>query len=73
MKPNTIERRDFIKLLALGGTALGAGLAVPTVVGTTDRGRLLRSQDEYGAFTVEQSRLAGFPYRVDAAAIAPMS
>jgi reductive dehalogenase len=73
MNPNSIDRRDFIKILSLGGAALGAGLAAPTVVGTTSRGKLLTSQDEYGGFTVEQSRMEGFPYQVKSDVIKPMS
>jgi len=73
MYDNSFNRRDFIKLLSLGGAALGVGMTAPTVIGTTDRGTLLASREEYGDFTVEQSRIEGFPYQVDPDVLRPMS
>jgi reductive dehalogenase len=73
MHDNSFNRRDFIKLLSVGGAALGVGMTAPTVIGTTARGLLVTSQEEYGGFTVEQSRVEGFPYHVDSDVLRPMS
>jgi reductive dehalogenase len=73
MHDNSFNRRDFIKLLSIGGAALGVGMTAPTVIGTTTRGTLLASQEKYGDFTVEQSRIEGFPYQVDPDVLRPMS
>jgi reductive dehalogenase len=73
MNDNTLERRDFIKLLSMGGAALGLGMSTPTVIGTTPRGTLVSSREEYGGFTVEQSLMEGFPYRADPDVLRPMS
>ena len=73
MNGGPVTRRDFVKLLSLGGAAVGAGMAAPSVVGTTPRGILLASADEYGGFTVEQSRMEGFPYRCDHEVLKAMS
>ncbi|MFA9454826.1 MAG: twin-arginine translocation signal domain-containing protein, partial [Candidatus Aminicenantaceae bacterium] len=73
MNKNSFDRRDFIKLLSVGGAVLGVGMAAPKVVGTTARGTLMTSRDEYGGFTVEQSRVEGFPYQTNPDVLKAMS
>ena len=72
MNENAFDRRDFIKLLSVGGAALGVGMAAPKVIGTTDRGTLVASREKYGDFTVEQSRVEGFPYKIKPDVLKPL-
>jgi len=60
-----INRRDFLKVLGTGATALSAGFAVPNVVGTTERGYLLESKELYGGFLVETLSKNDPPYEID--------
>ena len=41
MHDNSFNRRDFIKLLSVGGAALGVGMGVPTVIGTRNSAAVL--------------------------------
>lgn len=65
-------RRDFLKLLSTGGTALGLGMAAPVILGETRRGVVVESQEEYGDLPVEIRTDNKKPYRINADVLSPM-
>ncbi len=73
MIKNALDRRDFLKILALGGSAFGLGMSAPRIVDRTNRGFLISSPEEYGEFVVEKSREKAFPYLINPDILKPMS
>ncbi len=71
MKDTDLDRREVLKAMGMGATALGVGLAAPTIVARTARGELLRSEQEYGGFTVERMP-ATDAYEVDPEVLKPI-
>ncbi len=53
MSKNNIERRDFLKKMGLGTFAVGVGLGIPSVIGQTKDGFLIKNETEYGETPVE--------------------
>jgi hypothetical protein len=72
MPENSIDRRNFIKLLSTGSAALGLGISTPKVLGKTKNGILVESQDKYGDFPVEIRTNKNFPYEIDPKVLKPM-
>jgi len=61
-----MDRRSFL-------SSLGAGMAVPRVVGHTESGVLVESEAEYGGFLVEKLSGGTAPYEVDGTVLKAMS
>lgn len=61
MSDQSVNRRDFLKLIGLGG----AGFAVPTVIGKSSNGYLVESEEEYSGFLVEKLSGDKPPYEYD--------
>jgi reductive dehalogenase len=70
---NSIPRRDFLKWMGMGSTAIGLSLSQSRLIAKTTRGTLVESPDEYGGFLVEKIRGKSFPYEYDTKTIKPMS
>ncbi len=68
-----LDRRAFLGLVGTGSAILGAGIALPRVVAATERGYLVESESEYGAFQVEQLTGGRRPYDIDPDVLEPMS
>jgi epoxyqueuosine reductase len=61
----SIDRRDFLKLMGLGTSAVGAGILAPRIIAKTSHGVLAESESEYGGFQVEKLNGKKFPYTYD--------
>jgi reductive dehalogenase len=73
MSEKSIKRRDFLRVLGIGGAALGAGLTIPTVIARTENGVLVESKDEYGGFLVEKMTNGKYPYQCNLDVLKRMS
>lgn len=60
-----INRRELLKALGVGAAALGSGFAAPRLVARTENGELVRSESEYGGFTVERMTVRNGVYEYD--------
>lgn len=60
-------------MLGIGTAAVGAGIAAPKVIGTTDNGVLVESEAQYGGFPVEKLTNGKYPYRYKPAVLKRMS
>jgi reductive dehalogenase len=65
MPDRSIDRRSFLQMVGLGGTALGVGLTAPHVIAETARGVIVESESEYGPLPVEKLTDGTFPYECD--------
>ncbi len=72
MPENSLDRRNFIKLLSTGSAALGLGFSAPTLLGKTNNGMIVESQDKYGDFPVEIRTNKNFPYEIAPKILKPM-
>lgn len=74
MRDHSLQRRDFLKLLSLGGAALGMNLSPPRILGQTQdgTGTIVESPDEFGDIIVEKRRYKDFPYEVNTEVLKPM-
>jgi reductive dehalogenase len=68
-----MDRRIFLNAFGGGSAVLGAGFAMPRLVGRTAAGVLVESEAEYGGFLVEKLSGDRVPYEVDNAVLEPMS
>lgn len=68
-----MDRRDFLQLLGIGATTAGTLFSAVEIVGQTDKGVLVKSEDLYSGFTVEKLKKGKFPYEVDPAVLKQMS
>ena len=68
-----MDRRDFLKVMGIGASVLGAGLSTPRIVAKTSSGILLESPDEYGGFIVERLEGNKLPYQYDPDKLKKMS
>ncbi len=73
MTNEQLPRRDFLKLLGIGGGSIGALAAGVTIVGNTDNGVLVQSKDQYDGFTVEKMKKGKLPYECDPKVLKRMS
>lgn len=73
MDKKTVNRRDFIKLLGIGASSLGLGIAGPKPIANTRDGTLVESPGEYGGFLVEKLKAKNFPYEYNTEKIKQMS
>jgi len=73
MDKQTVNRRNFIKLLGIGASSLGLGTAGPKPMAKTREGTLIESPGEYGGFLVEKLNAKNFPYEYDTEKIKRMS
>lgn len=65
MSEKSLKRRDFLKIVGVGTTAIGVGLAAPKIIAKTANGFLVESKEEYGGFQVEKLIKGKFPYEYD--------
>jgi reductive dehalogenase len=72
MKYIDLQRREILKSVGVGVTALGLGTAASTIIARTARGELHQSEEEYGGFTVERLMVSN-AYEVDPKVLEPMS
>lgn len=72
MSDHPLQRRDFLKLLSMGGAALGFSLSPPRILGQTQNGTVVESPDEYGDIIVEKRKYKDFPYEVNIEVLKPM-
>lgn len=68
-----INRRDFLRLLGVGGLALGTAFKAPNVVGKVSDGILVESEDLYGGFLVKKLTDGEHPYEIDPAIFKAMN
>lgn len=73
MSNSSLDRRDFLKLMGLGTSALGLGALTPKILGKTSRGVLVESPNEYGGFLVEKLENKNYPYEFDSKKLQRMS
>jgi len=73
MAKSSIDRRDFLKLMGIGTSAVGAGLLAPKIIAKTPNGVLVESESEYGGFQVEKLEGKKFPYKCDPDKLKQMS
>lgn len=73
MSFQSIPRRDFLKILGLGTTAMGIGIAGPKHIANTVNGAVVESESDYGGFLVEKIDNKKFPYEYDPGRIKRMS
>jgi reductive dehalogenase len=73
MSNPSVNRRDFLKLIGIGASSLGLGIAAPKLLARTWEGTLIESPDEYGGFLVEKLNAKNFPYEYDTDRIKRMS
>ncbi len=52
MSNPSVNRRDFLKLIGIGASSLGLGIAGPKPMAKTRDGTLVESPGEYGGFLV---------------------
>ena len=73
MSNPSVNRRDFLKLMGMGASSLGLGIAAPKLLTKTRDGMLVESPSEYGGFVVEKLNAKNFPYEYDTERIKRMS
>jgi len=73
MSNPSVNRRDFLKLIGIGTSSLGLGIAGPKPIAKTRDGTLVESSGEYGGFFVEKLGAKNFPYEYDTEKIKRMS
>ncbi|MEE8604596.1 MAG: reductive dehalogenase domain-containing protein, partial [Candidatus Aminicenantaceae bacterium] len=73
MSNPSVNRRDFLKLIGIGASSLGLGIAGPKPMAKTRDGTLVESPGEYGGFLVEKLNAKNFPYEYDTEKIKRMS
>ena len=73
MEKSGFKRRDFLKLIGIGASSLGLGIAGPKPIAKTREGMLTESPDEYGGFPVEKLSVKNLPYEYDTERIQRMS
>jgi reductive dehalogenase len=73
MSNSSVNRRDFLKLIGIGASSLGFGIASPKPLATTTDGMLVASPAEYGGFLVEKLSAKKFPYEYKSNEIKRMS
>lgn len=73
MSNSSIDRRNFLKLLGIGTSAVGAGFLVPRIIAKTPNGVLVESESEYGGFQVEKLNRKKLPYTYDQDKLKKMS
>jgi reductive dehalogenase len=73
MSKQSVNRRDFIKLMGIGVSSLGIGIASSKSIAKTPDGLLVESPSEYGGFLVEKIDRMKFPYKCDPHTIKRMS
>jgi reductive dehalogenase len=69
----SINRRDFLRIMGLGGVAFGAALKAPRLVGKVPGGVLVESEELYGGFLVKKLTGDEYPYEIDPNVIQQMS
>jgi epoxyqueuosine reductase len=72
MRKNSINRRNFLKSMGIGGATLGAGFAVPKIIAKTANGVLVESESEYGGFQVEKLSNNNYPNKINSEVLKPM-
>ena len=60
MLDSSVNRRDFLKLIGIGASSLGLGIASPKALAETPDGMLVESPNEYGSFLVEKLKDKNF-------------
>jgi reductive dehalogenase len=65
MSNQSIQRREFLKVMGIGTAALGFSTIHPKLVGKTANGSVVESPGEYGGFLVEQINNKNYPYEYD--------
>ena len=73
MSNPSVNRRDFLKIIGIGASSLGLGIAGPRLLARTKEGMLIESPSEYGAFAVERLNTKSFPYEFDPGKLKRMS
>jgi epoxyqueuosine reductase len=73
MSYSSVNRRDFLKILGIGASSLGLGIAAPNPTAKTKEGMLIESPEEYGGFLVEKLSAHNLPYECDPGKLKRMS
>ncbi len=73
MSNSPVNRRNFLKLIGIGASSLGLGIAGPKTLAKTRVGVLAESPVEYAGFVVEKLNARTFPYEYNTKKIKRMS
>jgi reductive dehalogenase len=73
MSKHTVNRREFLKIMGIGASSLGIGIAASKSIAKTPDGLLVESPSEYGGFLVEKISERKYPYECDPHIIKRMS
>lgn len=65
MNRNEINRRNFIKKIGIGTAAVTSGLGISNILGNSDNGIIIESENEYGALPVERLSKGNSSYKYD--------
>jgi reductive dehalogenase len=73
MSKQSIDRRDFLKMLGIGTATVGVSMARPEVIAKTKDGVVVESLSDYGGFPVEKITNKKYPYEYDSKRLKQMS